>query len=125
MRKATPSSGSEDRLSVVREERAAIRAELVRLHARDEELVRVEERIRIEDEASAENRPYLVRAAYLVRELDMSERTFYRLIANEAKGFPKPVSSIDSDRRWVWQHVAEWLEIANRAATKGGRDQGR
>ena len=98
-----------ERLRALRAERAELRAERARLDAREEELIRREERLASEMILAGDAPPYLVRTAYLLGALAISERQFHRLRNNPAKGFPQPITSIDSDPRWLWHEVEEWL----------------
>lgn len=97
-----------ERLDGLRRERDAIRFERARLDARNEELVRREERLRIEMTETVQE-PYLLRSGELAKRLGISAPSFSRLIRNSAKGFPKPVTALDSDHSWKWSDVKEWL----------------
>lgn len=98
-----------ERRAALLREREGIAAELARLKALDESLIRQEERLKAIEEA-ADCEPYLVRIDFLLDALECSRDTFDRLRKNPAKGFPQAIEGIDSQPRWVWADVKRWIE---------------
>jgi hypothetical protein len=112
-------SGSQNhfpnRREVLRQQMAANAVEIARLQAQNDQLTREDERLRIEEEQASV--PLLIGVQRLLEMLDISERGFRRLRANTAKAFPAPVTSIDSDPRWLFSEVRDWL-----VSTRGSSD---
>jgi hypothetical protein len=97
------------KLETTRREREEIAAQMAALRSRHDALLVREERFRCEAEAQSVQ-PYLLRAPALREKLDLSPDGFERLRRNEAKDFPKPIYGIDSQPRWNWSEVKDWLD---------------
>jgi len=103
---------SNPRLEAIRGRRAEIAVEIARLTAENDALNVEAGRIEAEAEIRMQD-PYLVGPQWLIAKLDTSERSFWRLVKNETKGFPKATYGVTSDPKWLWHEVKAWL-AANR-----------
>ena len=101
----------EKRRAAIRSRRVEIAAARASLDAELDALAREEGRMDAEEAQAVE--PTMLTSADVMKMLNLPERSFYRLIANSARGFPKPMRG-NRRHRFDRNEVAAWREANKR-----------